>query len=134
MNASWTYKWMPYIYLTANLVLPPGANEWFFPIRKFEAPRGVSGLRICGVTAGYGRPFGNNIINPDMFIIHFKFCTRVTVSELYDADNSFDNPWLITFLAMPGVIVYDNANKAANAKPKAVTLPRNLQHVDSFRL
>jgi hypothetical protein len=117
------------IYLTANLVLPPGANVWFFPIRKFEVPRGVSGLRLGGVSVGYGRPFGNNIINPDMFVIRFKFSSRVAVSELYDPDNDFDNPWLVTFLVEPGLLIDDTpkvANGAAANRPKSASLPRDV--------
>lgn len=115
------------IYLTANLVLPPGANVWFFPIRKFEVPRGVSGLRLGGVSVGYGRPFGDNIINPDMFVIRFKFSSRVAVSELYDEDNDFDNPWLVRFLAEPGLLI-DDTPKAANGanRPKSTSLPRDV--------
>ena len=67
------------------------------------------------------------MINPDMFVIRYYFSPRVPVSELYDADNYFDNGWTASFTVFPGKSVFmDESGTGDRPKPKSTTLPRGL--------
>jgi len=115
------------IYLTGRLDPVPGSDWWSVALKSWRAPRGISGLRISGVSAAYGRPFGDNTPNPDMFIIRYYFSPRVPVSELYDKDNYFDNGWRASFTVFPGKSVFmDESGTGDRPKPKSTSLPRGL--------
>jgi hypothetical protein len=116
------------IYLTGRLDPIPGSDWWSVALQRWKAPRGISGLRISGVSVGYGRPFGDNIINPDMFVIRYYFSPRVPISELYDEDNFFDNGWTAGFTVHPGKSVFmeDKNGTGDRPRPKSKSLPRGL--------